>query len=797
MQETNLTSVEFRMEETNSTSVSAPKPLMGMKFNSYEEAYNYYNSYALLMGFGIRKSMVNYSRKTREVVDRKFVCDKEGYKSNKDKMEIHLRRETRVGCKAMMRAGFIEEHTNHVLSSPDKAKMHRSHQQFHKTQRCKKLIDSLREEGMPPSTISHVINATNGREGELVTSQQCIDHIRTQRVNNIGHECISIIRYFQSATANDPEFYFVIEVDSSGQMRSVFWADGRSRASYLKFSDVIVFDVTYRTNKFSLPFAPFTGVNHHRQSTLLGCALLADEQEDTFVWLFQCEGYWVEMKEKFDINEEGEGWLQTIYKCRDHWVPCYLKDTFFAGMRSSQRSESINAFFDGYVNSQTQLHDFVTQYEKAVTHRRLSEAHEDFKSLNTKPVMLLGHPIEIQAGEMYTRNMFDVFHTEFKGFGTEFCEELRKGFGTEFCEELRKDGDIVEYKVCKFTDRGKWEVVTYEQSSQMQFRCTCALFETNGVVCRHILSLMMARQMDSLPDHYILHRWTIHARHRNIGVGNIIYGRNITSCEEKINLLKSWALRAKFNNALELAFASEEKMQNLDDVLTKFIEPLQEEVGAHSSNQDQMVDTQISAHISNTKHIPQITVRDPDRAARTKGRPRNANRIQSGLEQAQEKKERKKRICSRCGELGHYRTSCKVNLQRRRADVVVSLGNGGGELISSEEKAAASKARDLVVSRADVVGGELISSEEKVADLGISSELISSEEKAADLVGIGNGFSHSLNAWSLGKLYFHAQVTDGKRVGRDSLVVPLTIKSLCGLHGEVKGTVTVLKFREM
>ncbi|ONK57213.1 uncharacterized protein A4U43_C10F17760 [Asparagus officinalis] len=70
---------------------------------------------------------------------------------------------------------------------------------------------------------------------------------------------------------------------------------------------------------------------------------------------------------------------------------------------------------------------------------------------------------------------------------------------------------------------------------------------------------------------------------------------------------------------------------------------------------------------------------------------------------------------------------------RRRADVVVSLGNDEGELISSEEKAAASKARDLVVSRADVVGGELISSEEKAADLGISSE-----EKAADLVGIGN-----------------------------------------------------------
>ena len=47
-----------------------------------------------------------------------------------------------------------------------------------------------------------------------------------------------------------------------------------------------------------------------------------------------------------------------------------------------------------------------------------------------------------------------------------------------------------------------------------------------------------------------------------------------------------------------------------------------------------MVDTpQIFASILHTiEHIPQITVRDPDKPARTKGRPRNATRIQSGLE---------------------------------------------------------------------------------------------------------------------------------------------------------------------
>ncbi|XP_020263101.1 protein FAR1-RELATED SEQUENCE 5-like [Asparagus officinalis] len=639
---------------------SGEKPCLGMKFNSHEEAYNFYNSYALMMGFGIRKSSVNYSQKDKEVLNRKFVCDKEGYRSNKDKRDIgkiiNHRRETRVGCKAMMRIklmedktwkviGFIEDHTNHMLSSPDKAKMHRSQQQFHRSKRCKKIIQCLQEEGITPSTISRVINATSGREDELVTPQQCIDYMKTQRHNNIGNECISVIQYFQRKAASDADFYFALEVDCTGQMRSVFWADGKSRAAYLKFNDVIVFDVTYKTNKFSLPFAPFTGVNHHRQSILFGCALLADEQEETFIWLFQewlncmhgiepgaiitdqdramcnaihkvfpntrhrycywhlkvfpntrhrycywhlqrhiadhlytlnsiygeefqkywdlwcnsgnienCNLHWLEMKEKFKIIEEEDGWLQTMYMYRDHWVSCFLKGIFFAGMRSTQRSESINSFFDGYVNSQTQLKEFVTQYEKAMTHRRLSEAHEDFRTLNTKPQFHLGHPIERQAGSSYTRTMFHVFQNEIKGCGALGLQEERK----EEKFVLWRVGDLDE-------SNEKWRFVTYDECRELQYSCSCGLFENSGVLCKHILyTLMFNRQCLSLPTVYILHRWTIDARHRNIGVSNVVFGKNIAGGVEKINLLKTWDLKAKTNNALELAFESDKRMHELD-----------------------------------------------------------------------------------------------------------------------------------------------------------------------------------------------------------------------------------------
>ncbi|OMO51407.1 hypothetical protein CCACVL1_29812 [Corchorus capsularis] len=33
--------------------------------------------------------------------------------------------------------------------------------------------------------------------------------------------------------------------------------------AYQYFGDAVTFDATYLTNKYGMPFVPFTGVNHH------------------------------------------------------------------------------------------------------------------------------------------------------------------------------------------------------------------------------------------------------------------------------------------------------------------------------------------------------------------------------------------------------------------------------------------------------------------------------------------------------------------------------------------------------
>ncbi|KAL6566440.1 hypothetical protein OROGR_002055 [Orobanche gracilis] len=60
---------------------------------------------------------------------------------------------------------------------------------------------------------------------------------------------------------------------------------------------------------------------------------------------------WKKMIELYRLQENE--WLTSLFDERRRWVPVYLKSTFWAGMSTTQRSESMNSFFDGYVNSKT------------------------------------------------------------------------------------------------------------------------------------------------------------------------------------------------------------------------------------------------------------------------------------------------------------------------------------------------------------------------------------------------------------------------------------------------------------
>ncbi|XP_045086390.2 protein FAR1-RELATED SEQUENCE 5-like [Aegilops tauschii subsp. strangulata] len=85
----------------------------------------------------------------------------------------------------------------------------------------------------------------------------------------------------------DPDFFFEHTVNDEGRLKNLFWCDSQSRRDYVDYSDVTVFDSTYRMNRYGMPFIPFVGLNNHRCTTVFGCALVSDETEDSYVWLLE------------------------------------------------------------------------------------------------------------------------------------------------------------------------------------------------------------------------------------------------------------------------------------------------------------------------------------------------------------------------------------------------------------------------------------------------------------------------------------------------------------------------------
>ncbi|KAJ0490495.1 putative transcription factor FAR family [Helianthus annuus] len=169
---------------------------MGMIFDSPDDAYDFYNRYAFLHGFGIRISSFFKNKTTNEPYRRKFVCNKEGFKDMKCNSSNgnvkKRRRELRTGCEAYIRISknkegkwfvdrFNDSHNHELTVTPTKVMKHRSHGKFHRSMACKALVSELGQSGLKPCQIKKVVNTMKDSNENDVSSKQCADILADQR----------------------------------------------------------------------------------------------------------------------------------------------------------------------------------------------------------------------------------------------------------------------------------------------------------------------------------------------------------------------------------------------------------------------------------------------------------------------------------------------------------------------------------------------------------------------------------------------------------------------------------------
>ncbi|XP_024636596.2 protein FAR1-RELATED SEQUENCE 5-like [Medicago truncatula] len=627
--------------ETNDGDHPNLHPRIGMEFNNINDVKEFYISFAKKEGFGIR------TRTTKENFCT-LVCSNEGKhttkSSNEDEYNVSMgtKKKTstsRTDCKALLSVSkawkrskwsiisFSNDH-NHAMLSPKSVNYLRCHKKMGMPARS--LVEKFDEEGIPTGKVAKMFNS--GDETEKSFEWLFLTWLKAMS----GKSPVSIITdqdlAMKTAIAN---------VFPNTRHRLCLWHIRRKFAEKLSH-------IYHKKSPF--------------KKELKSCIRESPSIEDF-------EENWERILVAYDLK--ANQWLQGLYKIRESWVPIYNRSTFFAGMNTTQRSESINAFFDSFVNSSTILQDFVVKFEKAVDSRYEKQKREDFESRHRSRLSGIKSKIEEHAASIYTRTMFGKFHDELAQI-----LQFKK-------EKIEKNGSQYTYKVSSCYDSRDTFIVHVDLETKVA-KCCCQLFEFMGILCRHILVIFQAKNVVNIPSNYILKRWTKDAIKgsefdENGGKNSIENNSSATlrsiHVHTQANLLSDLAAKSPILHEMisdgmkqlyDRALARKNELR-IEDGITP-LEPSSENLTSEPLN--------VSV---------ELDIKDP-RGSQTKGRKKDVTRetqhgrIKSSIELSINRSQAKRRSCQLCGEHGHNRRGEVAN----KRQVTILLIDGDGLVLTSE-----------------------------------------------------------------------------------------------------------------
>ncbi|XP_021718773.1 protein FAR1-RELATED SEQUENCE 5-like [Chenopodium quinoa] len=304
--------------------------------------------------------------------------------------------------------------------------------------------------------------------------------------------------------------------------------------------------------------------------------------------------------EEFDLVDHE--WFAYMFKIRHLWIPAYFRDMFMGGLlRSTSRSEGENSFFCNFINPHVTCVEFFVRYETALDAQRHEQ--DELNKLNkSEPQLLIHLHLEKHAAVVYSRAIFYDFQEE--------CQEACLSCGVESCSSLYGDG--VEFSVIVDHEKRKnfdvnFDLATYECS------CTCKMFESQGILSRHILFIMNDKSIREIPDLYIMNRW------------------------RKDILQKASVINVVLDDASKY-----DKKKQLEQMLTK-------NNPENATSSKEVKDVVIQVLVGSNE--VDVNILPPNQCLK-KGSARSSKRLKSAKEVASEEKSKKGITCRACGQPG-------------------------------------------------------------------------------------------------------------------------------------------------
>ncbi|XP_019190803.1 PREDICTED: protein FAR1-RELATED SEQUENCE 7-like [Ipomoea nil] len=514
--------VDGSVDVDGSSSITVDQDLVGLVVSNADEAFEVYNSYAYTLGFSVRKGHQRYKGSSNTIQMKKFCCSKAGYKANSG-VKAYSKIDTRTGCGAFVQFDVGDDGLWTVTK----------HEKVHNHELC-------------------VFNKSH-----LLRSHRSVGDNQLLYLQGLKDSGVALADGIRRRQSTETDFFFDFELDLDARLCSFFWRDGQMRRDYEVFGDLLVHDTTYRTNKYDMICAPFVGMNHHCMNVMFGCGFLMNERIESFVWLFkvfsrsmggmspqtimtdQCAAmaaaiskvfptsrhrlciwhieteaefqfYWTRLVTDYKCHKNN--WLEKLYDCREKWCPAFNKDYFSGGILSSQRSETTNHSISRRLSKTAGLCDFYSSFVSVISEWRSKENGEDFRCAQGVPAMMMEHvKLLSHAREVYTIEIYFLFEEQFmKGSA---CHQ----------EMVLNDGRQQKYHVW----RPDIDIIRHEVSfnaANLDISCSCKLMSELGILCCHCIRILHVHCVSSIPDKYILKRWTKKVIDgRNVNIDSMVY----------------------------------------------------------------------------------------------------------------------------------------------------------------------------------------------------------------------------------------------------------------------------------
>ncbi|XP_020235111.1 protein FAR1-RELATED SEQUENCE 11 [Cajanus cajan] len=575
--------IEETPEETilsRQTSVNLV-PFIGQRFVSQEAAYEFYCSFAKQCGFSIRRHRTRGKDGVgRGVTRRDFTCHRGGYpqiKPSDDGKAQRNRKSSRCGCQAYMRivkradfdvsewrvTGFRNIH-NHELLKSNEVRLLPAYCPISPDDKSR--ICMFAKAGMSVRQMLRLMELEKGvKLGCLPFTEIDVRNL-LQSFRNVDrdNDAIDLIAMCKRLKDENQNFKYEFKIDSNNRLEHIAWSYSSSIQSYEAFGDAVVFDTTYRVDAYDMLLGIWLGVDNNGMTCFFSCALLRDENMQSFSWALKAflsfmkgkapqtiltdHNMWLketiavelpetkhafciwhilskfsvwfslllgsqydEWKSQFHrlynlelVEDFEEGWRQMVDKyglhANKHIISLYSLRTFWA-------LPFLRRYFFAGLTSTCQsesINVFIQRFLSAQSQlERFVDQVADIVDFNDRA----------GAKQKMQRKLQKVCLKTGSPIESHAATVLTPYALSKLQEELVLAPQFASFLV----DEGCFQVRHHSQSDggckvfwvpcQEHISCSCHLFEFLGILCRHVLRVMSTNNCFHIPDQYLPDRW--------------------------------------------------------------------------------------------------------------------------------------------------------------------------------------------------------------------------------------------------------------------------------------------------